>query len=751
MNSALNRKVYVMNLRIVVALVLYLMAGGPGVRVARAAGPVYWDWPTDRSFSELELSGTALDRAGYPVAGLNARALGATGPEVFWQAVSDGQGGFYAGSGHGGEIYQTSAKGESRLVARLDATEIFSLLVLSDGDLLAGSGPDGQVYRIDRQGQSRIVGTVAGGYVWAMVLDRGTGVVWLAAGSPGAVYRYEVDSGDFAVELNLPVENVMTVRLTADGGLLLATQGPGLVYRREPGQSPQLLFETPQDEVRAFISGPDDAVYLLALQTDDLTMSGLAGVSTPPETETSPSLLTVLGIPEAPEIAPAVLYRIGSDDVVAPIWTGKRELMTAVWSRRWGWLGGGESAAVGGRAVVSRLFPPSGSAPLASWAGGDVLDIMITDDSENDLVVCQAHPGAVSGLFERGDSPHQALSPPLDGGQRVHWGRLRWSGEGRCERLRWSVRVGNRSEPDETWTEWSKTWSQRDHELDLPPSRYLQWRVEFPPAAVDEDVLRVTEVSASAWQDNQPPVITSFQLEYLQDVHLGGLLNGMENVTQRFRSGLQAEFSRNTVADKWAGPVRGAMGRSVRIFTWQAADPNEDRVTYRLEYRQCGTEVWRPLAIQRPGVFETSEMLASWDTADVSDGVYDLRLTASDRRDNPGRLVGEATRLLGPLVVDNTPPLVHDFAARLTTGGFVVRCRVEDKASVVAGARLRLPDGTFERLDPVDRICDSLVEDFVAEVVWPRAGIPAGDRPWLVYLEARDLNGNIASVEGEVR
>ena len=59
-----------------------------------------------------------------------------------------------------------------------------------------------------------------------------------------------------------------------------------------------------------------------------------------------------------------------------------------------------------------------------------------------------------------------------------------------------------------------------------------------------------------------------------------------------------------------------------------------------------------------------------------------------------------------------------------------------------------LPDGSVERLDPADRICGSRREDFDTVVAWPRVGIPAGAKPWLVRLEAWDLRGNLAAVDG---
>lgn len=741
-----------MNLRSVLALLVGVGLLGLVVGDGRAAGPTYWDWPSDRSFAELELAGTALNEDGQVMTGLSARTLGGNGPEVFWQATPDGRGGYYAASGHGGEIHHLTAGGQSSLVTRLDFAEIFSLLVLPDGELLAGGGPDGGLYRVDSRGQADLVGAVDG-YVWSQVYDPARDVVWVAGGGPGALYRYDVRRGELALQANLPVENVMALHWSAAGGLLLATQGPGLIYRQLPGRELELLGQTDQDEARTFIDGPDGEVFLLALESGGAAPAGGATSGAPSggQSDQSQTLLTVFGSPEQPKTAPSALYHVGRDGGVEMVWSSRRALMTAVWSARWGWLGGGEVTKGGDQSVVWQLLPPQGTAPLARWAGGDVINLLVPDPAGDKVVVCQAHPGAVTGLTRGEKRPHAALSPPLDGGRKVHWGRLRWLAEGQGDKLRWSVRAGNRSEPDESWTEWSGTWSRPDQALDVPPSRFLQWRVEFPAATDRPEAPLLTEVSVSAWQDNLPPVIGDFQLEYLQDVTLGGMLSGSENVTQRFRSGLQAEFSRNARPDKWAGPARGALGRSVRVFTWQGTDPNGDRILYRLEYRRRGDETWRAVDMPRPGKTETSETLASWDTSEVPDGVYDMRLVASDRLDNPAGLAASSQRVLGPIEVDNTAPEISGLRASATATGFVVRCKVTDASTVLAGARLRLPDGSVERVDPVDRICDSRSEEFAVEVNWPRAGVAGGAKPWLVHLEVRDLAGNVRSVESEVQ
>ena len=106
---------------------------------------------------------------------------------------------------------------------------------------------------------------------------------------------------------------------------------------------------------------------------------------------------------------------------------------------------------------------------------------------------------------------------------------------------------------------------------------------------------------------------------------------------------------------------------------------------------------------------------------------------------------------------------LHVQTSKLAEGGYVkirkikrgsrtATCfRAEDEGGVLAHALLVLPDGARERLDPVDRICDSAREEFAVEVAWPPAEGPAGAEPWRLRLEVWDLAGNLAVAEGEAK
>jgi hypothetical protein len=270
----------------------------------------------------------------------------------------------------------------------------------------------------------------------------------------------------------------------------------------------------------------------------------------------------------------------------------------------------------------------------------------------------------------------------------------------------------------------------------------LQWRVTL--TGHDPDA-RVDAVTVSGWEPNLPPRIERLQLQPYGPLSAGGLMNAQENVTQRFKSGLRVEYNVSRKSGRRVDPERGEAIRPIRSFLWKATDPNDDRLLYQLEYRRVDEETWRPIGE------ELREEVGSWDTTEVPDGRYLVRLCASDRLDNPPEREKRSYRTTAPIVVDNSPPQISDLELQLIETGFRLQVRAKDAANAIAGATLELPDGTSERLDPVDGICDSRAERFDVAVDYPPPDRRAGPLPWRVRVEVYDRHGNVAAAEGEVK
>src|SRR5207248_5644205 len=85
---------------------------------------------------------------------------------------------------------------------------------------------------------------------------------------------------------------------------------------------------------------------------------------------------------------------------------------------------------------------------------------------------------------------------------------------------------------------------------------------------------------------------------------------------------------------------------------WSSTDPNEDELTYSVYARKDGWQSWVLLEED----FEKKEY--EWDTTTTPSGVYQLRVVASDRRDNPAEEAREGERVSAPFVGAHEPPAV---------------------------------------------------------------------------------------------
>ncbi len=712
------------------------------VPTSGVAGPVYWDYPQGIDFEELDLQGVALDHYGRLIPGLAVEVLLTGGPEIFWVAAPDGRDGLYAASGHGGQIWKLDTDGQSRLLVTLPEPEVFSLLPVGS-DLFAGGGPNGLLYRCHSQSEAEVWVDLNESYIWAIARgDRNE--IYLAAGSPATVYivKERLQPQRLAV---LPAANALDLAVTAEGQVLVATQGPGLIYQLDPSDPEKLvmLYETDQEEVRQFLSGSDDIWYALALSRQNGEEGGQGPRQENSELMTSEVGFTGKGRKESQ--VKSVLYRIGTDGVVTAHWSGESVLLSVAYTETWGWVGAGAQDEKSNRAALLMLEPPAGSRPVATWDAGDVLHLLprrIKDGSE-EIVACLAHPGQVLRLSNRPATAATAVSQPIDGGQPIHWGRLRWEGtlpEG--AKLQWSVRGGARSLPDQTWNAWSETWSEQDHAVSLSPCRFLQWRVEFtgrkPGATVDA-------VTVSGYEPNGAPQIMQFELLSEGELTNGGMLSREENVTETFANGLKAEYSVTSKQSRRTSLLRAAPVRPLRTFTWLALDPNDDQLEFQLEYRRLDEQTWRSVG---PA---SSELVGSWNTASVPDGKYVVRLTASDRPANGHAEALTCVRTTAPITVDHTPPEIRKFKVRRTESGFSLGFQAADAASPLAEAWFELPDGARERAAPIDGVCDSQEEHFALEVAYPRADVPAPAEPWRIRVEVADRLGNVTAEEGEAR
>lgn len=298
--------------------------------------------------------------------------------------------------------------------------------------------------------------------------------------------------------------------------------------------------------------------------------------------------------------------------------------------------------------------------------------------------------------------------------------------------IRFQTRSGNTETPDDTWSGWSGQLRDGDGEtVPSPPARFIQWRSRLLGSASGSPALE--GVWLHYLERNLPP-----RLHAIEVVTAGeGLLpvdyeSGPDRVEQTLPSGVVVEFA---FPGSPTRPVRlDEVGwvRSTKISTWVAEDPNDDQLEFDLYIKGEEETDWKPLAE------EIAEQIYAFETRNLEDGHYRVRVVAGDGASNPeGNALTDALESR-TFLVDNTAPEIHALRAqRQPEGTLLVTAEVVDLRSVIASFELSLDGGDWKPAFPEDAIYDAREESF-------RVRVPtdAPESEHTVLVRAADAAGN---------
>lgn len=312
----------------------------------------------------------------------------------------------------------------------------------------------------------------------------------------------------------------------------------------------------------------------------------------------------------------------------------------------------------------------------------------VTIAPDGAILLGTANPAQLLRLDDRLASTGTFTSKPLDASQISLWGVGNLTATiPPGTSITVETRSGNVADPEQApWSAWSRPQvlmpdpdalplQPRQFKIDAPPARFLQYRLTLTGDRNATPV--VDQVELAYVTPNLAPRISSIRASYPES-------------DRRSRSSDNAE----------AGPS------TIMNVEWEASDPNDDQLVYRLEYQPAGAG--RYLLLKE----DLDQTSYEWETRRVPDGRYILRLTASDRRDNPGEMAREAVRHSDPVLVDNTPPRLEELRYRwLDDGRLELAATAVDRLSPIRAIAYAV-NGTdeYHPILPEDLIFDSTRE-----------------------------------------
>jgi hypothetical protein len=702
------------------AVLLFLPSAGLAAKVK------VWHHSAPAQFEKARLKHAVISSEGALRLSRQLKPLATLEATHVWDVVEDKDGNLFAATGDEGKIYKVTPEGKISVAFASEDSQILCLALASDGTLYAGTGPGGLVLRIPANAPGSVLCKSPETYVWCLAVTADGQTVYAGTGPKGHIYEVSA-LGKARIFYTTRQEHILSLALGGDGMLYAGTDKNGLVYRIDPQGKGFVLYSTPQTEVRSLLVTADGIYAGTSSPTrrrpgapaspggnNPLLPSNPRVPAAPASSDTKSSNKTAASssdtsiVPSSPStvvdpfdksnpapsnppptIGENSLYRIGPDGTVRELFREKALLLSLLRQNGHIFIGTG---------MEGQLFEVDEAtkerSEIARLDHGQIHALCRRRDGS--IVLATGDPGKLYVLQDKYAPTGTVLSEVLDAKLISKWGSLRWKSDTPAgTSVTVAVRSGNISEPDETWSDWSA--EQTDPEqaiIAAPPARFLQYRVTLKT----EEPAQTPALHSLALRymtTNQAPEVASIQVPDLDAVNLDN--------PKKLR------------------------------FKWTATDPNEDDLTFTLCIRKDGWKNW----VELEDNLDRTEY--EWDTTTTPSGIYQVKVVASDCKDNPAEEALTGERISSTFAVAHEPPAVTLKMAGMDGDQAILEATATDPLVRLTAATFSVNGKKWINVFPTDGLFDSKTERFRFKTD------PLKPGTYVVVLRVRDAAGNIGS------
>ncbi|RMG99904.1 MAG: hypothetical protein D6705_01940 [Deltaproteobacteria bacterium] len=653
-------------------------------------------------FDKGEFDGAALSSMGYVTQGYASEIAKIDTAEGTFACATDGTRAI-VGTLQPAALLEVRGRGkrgtpDTRSIAALPGVVTSAIAPLGDGTVLAATLPGATIHRVDRKGRLKPFAKLDAEFIWALAVEGGR--VYAATGPSGKLFSLDRSGGDVRVEIDSEEEHLLSMAVV--GGRIVVGTAPRakLLAVGEPAEG-VVLRDFDGDEVRALqVTGR----YLVAAVNDFDTK----GVATADALEKAVGRASLAGNDATGSVNLTKRDKGASFEIHA-VDLGRKldpdRAADAAWTR---WFD-----AKGGYATGLSVDTRDGGVLVATSKKGKIYrlrgprDVSVVADLDQAVVtsICRVDRGNVFATTSGGAAVARLFAGPamdavytshvLDAKQPARFGTLLVEGTGP---FRVRVRTGPAKEPDARWSPWrdvplsARADGMAGSLAGVGERRFLQVEVRVAGPAAKLRGLRVFHAP-----ENLPPLVESITVDL-------------------------PEPDEDDEPAKPEAKIR-----------WKVDARDGDDLVYEVYVRRVGDppEAW--LRLDDPTEPLTKKSL-TWKLDSVADGIYEVRVVASDEPAN-GVAKAFVDSLVGdPVVVDRARPEV----AKVDVRGRSVTVRVRDATSPIAKVTYRIDEGAMHTAAPADGIVDELDETF-------RLVVPSEVRPGTHRLQiyVHDAAGNL--------
>ena len=614
---------------------------------------------------------------------------GAIDGKFIWKIYPSADGSMYAAiSGNGAELYKRNA-GESdfNLFVKSTNESAFTSVISDDsGNIYAATGPYARIIKYDNAGNEIWSKNVDDTYIWDMKFDN-NGNLYAAAGGNNARVLKITSAGNITEILKTDEQHAMSLYFDSKNNkLYVGTAGRGLVLAIDlatnlENPSSKTLYDTAQNEV-------------YAITMDNIGNLYFGTATREPSYLILPSIID--GGKSADDNAKEFrnsLYKADTNGTVQRLFFLNQTLVFALSSDN----DNNIYFITGDNADIYKI---NGNDGLLSYIGGLDNKILSTFSATKDgLYFAVSKTGEIYKMQNNNLSEGSFVSDTLDLRFLSKLGSLNaMTTVPEGSDISFEVRTGNVARVDNTWSDFVPI--AEDGKINVPDGRFMQFRVKMK-----------TSNSESV------PVLSSMDFTYIENNLPPDVLNG----------GLTTHYKQQNDSNETTKSPQ--LEENETMIYWKGSDPNGDKLIYDLEYRLKGEKNYRKLANNlENSYFRFKSYL-------MPSGIYDFKITASDRHDNPIDLSKTKTLEVLNIKYDNDPPEIFDFAVNTEGNSRKITFRVEDKLSFLKTVRYSAITEEWHYIIPDDKVLDSMSENFTILIEDENTGS--------ITIEVLDTEGNI--------
>ena len=681
-----------------------------------ATEPRQWTVSTQREFLQGNLEGVSATSDGKLILAPALNSLLDTGQPFIYASVIDSSGNLFLGTGNEGKVFRISSSGQSQELARLTESGVHSLAVDSQDRIFAGTSPDGRVYLLSNQGVASTFFDPDEKYIWSMTTDS-EGNLFVGTGPKGTIYKVN-PQGESRIFYNSKETHIMSLAWDLDGNLLVGTAPGGLLFRISPDGSPFVVHDSPLQEIKAIAVDRYGNIYAAALShstasASETVTSKTASISssTTSQQASQTSGEVTVRISTEQQGRNLVIHRIDRDNLVESLYTSQDEVVFDMQALDNGNL----LVATGNKGRIISIDPRRFVTLLSQTPEQQVTQLFA---KQGKIYAVTSNLGRVFELLSQPSRTGLYESKVFDAGMLSSWGMIRWHlNSPTPSGIQVYTRSGNTASTDQTWNGWNGPYTDLDGSyIESPPARYLQWKIEFKNSegSTSHTAQRnaLERVSVAYIQRNMAPKLNSVT------VHSPGLAflpPVVASPTAGVSPGGPDQFHIRSLPRSVRGlgkisgilpPPRRIYSPGARSISWTARDPNQDDLTYSIFYQAQGENVWKELKKN------LTESFYTLDGVSFPDGVYFIKVVASDSPSNPPAQAQDNEITSKAFVISNRSPSVEPQTPQIEGSRVNWQFTVQTNESVVHQAEYSLDGGQWSILFPQDGIADSESEDY---------------------------------------